>query len=415
MYKLALLMRYLRRPVGLFPVLAAALGTYALIVVLAVMNGFGNYIKDKIRGTLSDVVVRANDARGTSGHVELTRSIEAVPGVAGVSPHLSGKALMTVYVNSDAGMPLVVPVVFIGVDLARERRIGSLGKSLTTGVRDFSDCVMGDAKLPGIICGGEMFWPLMQGIRVSLTAPTVREGDVAMSFRVVDYFRSGLSDFDRCTVYIPLEAAQKLTETPDAVTGFQVAVAEGHQLEVVKQRISKTLSAGNFTVKTWAESRKALLAAIAMERIVWTVVLGSMLLVAGFAIMAVLALLVIQKRRDIGIIRSIGGGVGGIATVFVGYGVALGLVGASIGLALGYLTVRHIDIIEAVVFKHTGYTPWPRTAPNEVFYFDKIPCECSLSYMLTFFVIAVLIALFASIYPALRAAKLDPIQTLRWE
>ncbi|MCD4651218.1 MAG: FtsX-like permease family protein [Candidatus Cloacimonetes bacterium] len=411
MYKLALLMRYLRRPVGLFPILAAGLGTYALIVVLAVMSGFGNYVKDKIRGTLSDVVVRANDARGTSGHAKLTRSIEAIPGVAGVSPHLSGKALMTVYATSDAGRPLVIPVVFIGIDLARERQIGSLGKSLTTGVRDFSDGVMGDVKLPGIICGGEMFWPLMQGIRVSLTAPTVREGDVAMSFRVVDYFRSGLSDFDRCTVYIPLEAAQKLTETPDAVTGFQVAVAEGHQPQIVIQRISETLSAGDFTVKTWAESRKALLAAIAMERIVWTVVLGSMLLVAGFAIMSVLALLVIQKRRDIGIIRSIGGGVGGIATVFVGYGVSLGLIGASIGLALGYLTVRHIGVIESVVLKYTGYTPWPRT----VFYFDSIPCECSSGYMLTFFAIAVLISLLASIYPALRAAKLDPIQTLRWE
>ncbi len=411
MYKLALLMRYLRRPVGLFPVLAAGLGTYALIVVLAVMNGFADYIRDNIRGTLSDIVVRANDARGTSGHAKLTRSIEAVPGVAGVSPHLSGKALMTVYATSDAGRPLVVPVVFIGIDLARERQTGSLGKSLATGVKNFSDCAMGDAMLPGIICGGEMFWPLMQGIRVSLTAPTVREGDIAMSFRVVDYFRSGLSDFDRCTVYIPLEAAQKLTETPDAVTGFQVAVAEGHQPEAVKQRISETLSAGEFTVKTWAESRKALLAAIAMERIVWTVVLGSMLVVAGFAIMAVLALLVIQKRRDIGIIRSIGGGVGGIGTVFVGYGISLGLIGASIGLALGYLTVRHVDVIERVVLKYTGYTPWPRT----VFYFNNIPCKCSLTYMVTFFAIAVLISLLASIYPALRAAKLDPIQTLRWE
>ena len=411
MYKLVLILRYLRRPIGLFPALAAALGTYALIVVVAVMSGFGNYIRDNIRGTLSDLIVQANDARGVPGGALLTEKLEAVPGVQAVSPVAGGKALLTVYNATEAGQALVRPVVFTGVDLERESRTGSLAKGLVFKRKDFSEGAGGDEDLPGMICGREIFYPLMEGVRVSLTAPTVRDSDVSMMFRVVDYFRSGLSDFDRYTVYVPLDVAQQLLDNPDAVTGFHVMVVPGQPLQAVKSRLEQTLPTGQFTVKTWAESRGVLLAAIAMERVIWVTVLGSMLVVAGFAILAVLAILVYQKTRDIGILRSIGTGVRGIALVFLGYGLALGTLGASVGLALGYLTVRYIDPIEKFVLRHTGYTPWDRN----VFYFNKIPCHVDLPQMFAFFALAVFIALLASIYPAWRAARMTPVETLRYE
>ncbi len=411
MYKLVLILRYLKRPIGLFPTLAAALGTYALIVVVAVMTGFGNYVRDNIRGTLSDIVIQADDARGVPGCDELTRALEAVPGVEAVSPLASGKALLTVYDTSDAGQPMVTPVVFIGVDLTRETRVGALSRELDRNAQAFSVESDDETELAGMICGKEIFWPQVAGVHVSLTAPTLSDADVAMAFRVVDFFRSGLADFDRFTVYVPLAAGQELLENPDAATGFHVKVLPGQDVQVVKARLAKVLPPDRFTVKTWAESRTSLLAAIAMERVVWIAVLGSMLVVAGFSILAVLAILVLQKTRDIGILRSIGTSVRGVAAVFLGYGLTLGTLGASIGLLLGYLTIRYIDPIEAFVLRTTGYTPWDRS----VFYFDKIPCKVDLVQMFSFFGVAVLISFLASIYPAARAARFDPVRTLRYE
>lgn len=412
MYKLVLLLRYLTRPISLIPVLAVALAVYVLIVVIAVMNGFGAYIKDNTRGTLSDIVIQVNDARGAPRYRELVRAVQDVPGVApdGVSPQVSGLAILSVYGPPGSGLAFHAPVRYIGIDLDKEKRVGALERNLTHKVNGFSDGLEpGDP--PGLIVGDTVMRTAVPGMSASLTAPTVSGQDIAMSFKLVDLVKSGLYDFDSRMVYVPLDAAQTLLGFPDSVTGFHVKVASGQSVPVMRDRIVAALGSDRFTVKTWQETRSAMFLAIAMERVIWVTVLASLLVVAGFSILAVLTLLVVQKTRDIGVLRAIGGPVRGISGIFVGYGSALGLVGASVGLVLGWLTLRFINQIDTVICDLTGYTPWSR----DIFYFTDIPCDRNPRNMVIFFVAGVLTALLSSLYPAVRAARLNPLDTLRYE
>jgi len=416
MYKLKLILRYLRaRRITVIPIAAVAVAVFLLVVVLSVMNGFSAFIQEKIRGTLSDVIVEFDHVRGFEDYEAVCGRIASIDGVRAVSPHLSGKAVLTIYDTSSETRVNDFQCVFIGIDLDREDAVTGLRGMLQSPGGGFEWTGGGEA-LPGMIRGAQVLGGIVvvpdPGFRASLTTPLSVDRDQSKKFRSTGRFKSGLYDVDRLNVYIPLDAAQELTDLEGRVTSLHVRAEEGVNLDRLKTDVQAVLPDDDrFVVKTWMESEKLLIDATRLERIIWAVILSALLAVAGFCILAVMSLTVIQKRRDIGILRSIGAGMWGVLGTFVQYGLVVGFIGATLGLLAGYLVLLKLDPVEAFVLEYTGWTPWPR----DVFYFNEIPREISPLWMFAFWAGGIAVSFLASLIPAARAARTDPVLTLRYE
>ncbi len=414
-YKLKLILRYLlRRRIALLPVLAVAVAVFLLVVVLAVMRGFAGFIEDKLRGTMADVIVESNDVRGFDGWEPVAERLRRISGVEAVSPHLSGKGVLTVY-GGLYGRPFDYPCLFAGIDLEAENSVTRFGRYLIDG-KGFADPWRANLRTPGIILGSEIFGPdtanIHIGYPVTLTTPTAFDEMGSKDFLVTAKFKTGLYEHDRTTVYVPLAAAQKLLDLEGRVTSLHLRVKPGEDLEKIKSAARAALEGRKgLIVQTWMESQKVLIDAMALERIIWIVVLSALLAVAGFCILAVMSLTVIQKTRDIGILRAVGASARGVLAAFLEYGLAVGIIGATLGLVGALLVLYHIDTVEAVTLRLTGWTPWPR----DVFYFERIPVEMNGWAFLSFWTWGIAVAFAASLYPAARAARTDPVRTLRIE
>ena len=477
-YKLKIILRYLRaRRITVIPILAATVAVFSLIVVLSVMRGFSTFIQKRIRGTLSDVIVEYDDVRGFSDWEALARKLKTIPGVKAVSPHLSGKAMLTLYSRGRTQQAWDFHFVFIGIDFEAENRTSEL-HALLVGARNGFEWRRDGDNLPGLIVGNEMFAHRFDGQELgypaSLTTPTATDEDSSLAFRITDHFKTELYEYDRTTVYIPLAAAQQLTRLPGRITSFSVRADDDVDLNALKAPIARVLPPDDgFVVMTWMESQKVLIDAMKLERVIWVVILSALLAVAGFCVLAVMSLTVLQKTRDIGIIRSIGARIAGVLWTFILYGLVVGFIGSTLGLVGGVTALHYLDPIESFCLSgrlavlaawlvgliillalsrllprgavrlcvgaavcvgwtitvwgmtawgflgpleafgrdYMSWTPWPR----DVFYFEKIPRDMNWTAMLTFWAGGILVAFLASILPAVRAARTNPVHTLRYE
>lgn len=414
LYKLKIILRYLgARRITVVPILASAVAVFLLIVVLSVMNGFSSFIQKKIRGTLSDIIVEYDDVRGFAGYEKIEAALSALPGVKAVSPHLSGKAVLTLYAGRTIQRAYDFPCIFIGVRPDAENEVTHLHDMLLEPGAGFEWRGPGE-ELPGIILGNEVLgrYLVQAGFPASLTTPTATDEDSSLKFRVTGHFKTGLYEYDRTTVYVPLEAAQKLTRLENRITSLHLRADEGVDLDRLKSAVMGTLPPHErFVVRTWMESEKVLIDAMRLERVIWVVILSALLAVAGFCILAVMSLTVLQKRRDIGILRSIGASVPGVLSTFILYGLVVGFLGSTLGFAGGLAVLNHLDPIEGFTLKYLRWTPWPR----DVFYFERIPRDISWDAILSFWAGGIVVSFAASIIPAIRAARTDPITTLRTE
>jgi lipoprotein-releasing system permease protein len=235
-----------------------------------------------------------------------------------------------------------------------------------------------------------------------------------VSFRcaVVDYIRTEMSEYDANYVYMSLEDLQHLRTMEGRATSLQVKLKDyrdyGHAREMV-QALQKTFPA--FHVSTWEDKQGPLLAAIAVEKGILNVLLFLIVGVAGFGILAIFSMIVVEKTRDIGILKALGASNSGVMKIFLGYGLLLGLVGAGFGTLLGVSFTIYINEIEKLLARLTGQEIFDRT----VYYFDRIPTDIQPSSVLLVNLGAVLIAVLFSVLPALRAALLHPVRALRYE
>jgi lipoprotein-releasing system permease protein len=227
---------------------------------------------------------------------------------------------------------------------------------------------------------------------------------------VVDYFRSEMSDYDANYVFVPLDYLQKLRTMEDRATSIQIRLKDEKEKQAVVARLQK-LFGGSVNVVTWEDKQGPLLAAIGVEKGILNVLLFLIIAVAGFGILAIFSMIVVEKTRDIGILKALGASNGGVLKIFLSYGLLLGVVGALIGTVLGVTITTYINQIEGVLSKATGQEIFPR----DVYYFDKIPTDIQTMHVLLVNVGAVAIAVLFSVLPALRAALLHPVRALRFE
>ncbi len=258
---------------------------------------------------------------------------------------------------------------------------------------------------------------VLPGDDVKITFPTAGTPPKAVSdtFTIVDFYESKMSEYDSNFVFVPIAALQRMRGMIDPQTGIpsvnsiQIKLKPGADLNVVRDRLRKAFPAEMYAVSTWRDKQGPLLSAVDMEMAVLNILLFLIIAVAGFGILAIFFMIVVEKTRDIGILKSLGAGSAGIAGIFLGYGLFLGLVGAGVGLALGLAITWNINAIRAGVEWCTGQ----RVFDPSIYYFFKIPTIVNPFTVAWIIVGAVGIAVAASVLPALRAARLHPVEALR--
>ncbi len=254
-------------------------------------------------------------------------------------------------------------------------------------------------------------------VRVSFPKASLPPEAINEFYTIVDFYESKMSEYDASFVFLPLRELQKSRGMIDPETGvgkftsLQIKLAPGANPDEVRDRLQNAFPAQFYLVSTWRDKQGPLLAAVNMETAVLNVLLFMIIAVAGFGILAIFYMIVVEKTRDIGILKSLGASGSGVMGIFLGYGLSLGIVGSGVGLVLGLLFVANINEIADLLGRITGQ---PVFDPS-VYYFYKIPTIVD-SFTVTWICAgAVLIAVLASVLPARRAALLHPVKALRYE
>jgi len=266
---------------------------------------------------------------------------------------------------------------------------------------------------------GEDRFLTLPGDDVKLTFPTAGTPPKAVSdnFTIVDLYESKMSEYDSSFVFVPIETLQELRGMIDPTTGIgmvssiQIKLKPGADGAEVRDKLRRAFPAELYSVQTWRDRQGALLAAVQMETTILNVLLFLIIAVAGFGILAIFLMIVVEKTRDIGILKSLGASRGGVMQIFLGYGLSLGVVGSGVGMVLGLLFVEYINQIAALLGWLTGR---PVFDPS-IYYFYKIPTIVSPFTVGWIVAGAMVIAVLASVLPALRAATLHPVEALRYE
>ena len=236
-------------------------------------------------------------------------------------------------------------------------------------------------------------------------------------FTVVDLYESKMSEYDASFVFVPLRKLQDIRGMIHPLTGIanftsiQIKLKPGADLDAVRDRLRESFTPQLYGVYTWRDKQGPLLAATQLEITLLNILLFLIIAVAGFGILAIFFMIVVEKTRDIGILKSLGATGRGVMTIFLGYGLSLGTVGTGVGILLGLVFVWNINEIADLIQKITGtevYDPM-------IYFFDKIPTIVSPWMVCWVAAGAIAIAVLASVLPAIRAARLHPVEALRYE
>ncbi|HPN73507.1 MAG TPA: ABC transporter permease, partial [Candidatus Omnitrophota bacterium] len=366
--------------IGGISVAGLALGVAALIIVLSIMNGFDSEIREKIIGTYSHVVVMADG--GIKDSEELIEYLESFPGVKNVSPFITGQAILK-------GKENVTGILLKGIDPERESDVTSV-------IRYSGDSALklGEGT---IVLGGEMMKNerIVSGQTVELILPYSALDVEKVKLKVIGSFVSGRYDYDSNIGIVSMDTAQKMLRLKDEISGVGIKAEDGMKANILRDDLAGELGYP-YAVKSWMDLDRNLVVALAVEKKMMFIILTIIVMVACFNIASSLIMMVMEKTRDIGILKAIGANSTGIKAIFLLLGAMIGTLGTASGAFIGLYVAERINDIAGFVEKVTGVPLFP----SDVYYFTEIPVKTSMADVITVVSVAAALTLTAGIYPA---------------
>jgi len=390
-----------------------ALGVMALIVVIAVMSGFGQDLRDKILGTNSHIVVTNISRSGIEDFESVLKRVMRSDGIKAAAPFILNQVMLT-FDNKSSG------VVVRGVDPEREAMVSDLEKNMIQGdISMLKTNTKANAGLSrdNIILGKELAHKLgvQTGDAVSMVSPASRLTPMGLIpkiklYKVVGFFESGMFEYDSSLAFISVKSAQKFFAMKGKVSGIEIRVENIDSADKIAGTLQETLGFPYY-VRDWMRMNKNLFSALRLEKIVMFIILILIILVAAFNIVSTLFMVVMEKTKEIAILKSMGASSTSIIKIFSFQGLIIGFTGTLIGCVSGFIIVPNLNEIVGFIENLFGITAFP----SDVYYLDKLPSE--IQYMDSFLIVifSIVICFLASLYPAWRASRLDPVDGLRYE
>ncbi|HIE44193.1 MAG TPA: ABC transporter permease [Candidatus Omnitrophica bacterium] len=360
-----------------------ALGVAAIIVVMGVMNGFTEEVRRKILGLKSHLIVEMFGS--IPSPYPVMEKIEKVEGVIASSPVVWGEAIIK-YKGHARG------IIIKGVDYEREVKVTDLGNYVK------------DKKIPslvgGVLIGNELAKSL--GLYTSDNVLLISPDLESQEFQVIGTFNSGMFEYDNSLIFLSAQDAQELLGLRGEYSGIQVKVEDVFASERIKRQLTQVLGP-LYRIRTWQEMDRTFYYALKLEKIAMFAILALIVVVASFNIASTLAMMVMEKRRQIGILRALGATSKDIRRIFLYQGLIIGFSGTVLGclggLLLGILLGKYRFI----------------SLPEEIYYISSLPVSLEGHVFALVSLVALVISLLATIYPAYRASRLQVGETLRYE
>ena len=375
-----------------------AVGVMALIVVLAVMSGFHEDLQKKILGVNAHIIVF--DHKGTLDNYEdVLRKLQDEREIVSASPFVLGQVMLS---SGRRGQGVYIR----GIDPVRESNTTDITVHIKEG--SLHDLYGGEG-LPGIIIGRELANRLgiFKGNAVQILTPAGEIGPLGMlpkvkSFKVVGIFEVGMFEYDSNLVLVGLKPAQEFFGINDEVTGIEVRIRDIYSAGDVRQRLQRHLGY-LYHVRDWMQMNRNLFSALKLEKVAMFVILVLIILVASFNIVSTLMMNVIEKQREIAIMKAMGATNRGIMSLFMIQGFLIGLIGTLIGLTGGYLLSYVLNTYQIIKL------------PPDIYYLSHLPVRIKIFDFVAVSLSAIFISFLSTLYPAWQAARLNPIEPLRYE
>ena len=375
-----------------------AVGVMALLVVLSVMSGFHQDLQKKILGANAHIIIR--DYKGAIQDYETAaEKLKGEKGIVSYAPFVLGQVMVTSGSRTHG-------VFMRGINPGTESQTTDILSSIKEG--DFTK-LSGESDVPGIIMGKELASSLGVFVNdnVNIVSPLGKIGPMGMlpkvrQFKVVAIFEIGMFEYDSSLVLTNISAAQDFFEMDKTISGIEVRLQDIYQAPEIKKHLKEKLGFPYY-VMDWMEMNKNLFSALKLEKFAMFVILVLIILVASFNIISNLIMNVIEKSREIAILKAIGATNKAIMAIFIFQGLFIGLIGTTTGVlggfGLGYI-LNTYQIIKL---------------PADVYYLSHLPVKMNLFDFITVSASAITITFLATIYPAWQAAKMDPVEPLRYE
>lgn len=375
-------------------------GVAALVIVLSVMNGFQTDLRNRILGTNAHVIILKYHNQAIEDYKKIIPVIDSLPSVISSSPFIYTKSMIAVGGRVDG-------VVLRGVDPEMERTVTDISRNIISGDYDFRSF---PDSLPAIVLGVDLADRLVAhlGDTVTVASPQAARptplGLVprARQFRLVGVFDAGMYEYNSTLAYIGLSQAQDFLDLGRAVTGIEVKVRDLYQAPRVGRDLVRSLGAP-YRANDWMQLNWNLFSALKLEKTVMFLILVLVIMVAAFNIISSLIMIVIEKTREIGILKSMGATSRSVMRIFMLEGLIIGAGGTLMGLAMGYALCRLLARYQFI------------SLPADVYFINKLPVQMQAQDFVLISLSAVAITFLATIYPAWKAFRMEPVEAIRYE